>query len=184
MAVFVVVVWPFSSLSCRPPLYRLPPRFPFLTPHQPSFSLSRPSSFACSSSSLFLVVALSVVDGHRRHRLPGWGPLPWSLGGWGGTSHVVVPYASVEFPHPDMVRVSLQPRGLRSPLGWGFLVGSLLAMVALGAKGGQWHGTREEMVKTNHDFHRGSLSGRTIRASHFLGPHWCSSLSHSYVEQT
>jgi hypothetical protein len=42
---------------------------------------------------------------------------------------------------------------------------------------------REEGEKMNHDFHRGSFSRRTGRASHFLGPPWCFSLPKSFVEQ-
>jgi hypothetical protein len=65
------------------------------------------------------------------------------------------PTPALSSPCPD---VSLYPRGLRSPLGWGFPVGSLLAMVALGAGGGQWNGINEGMKKTNHDERRGSFS--------------------------
>jgi len=37
--------------------------------------------------------------------------------------------------------------------------------------------------KTNHDFHRGSFSGRTGRASHCLGPPCCFSLPKPFVER-
>ena len=64
----------------------------------------------------------------------------------------------------------------------GFPVGSLFAMVALGAGGSQWDGTSEEMMKMNCDFHCYLFSGRTIQASHFLGPSSYLSFPYSSIE--
>ena len=73
-------------------------------------------------------------------------------------------------------RVSLRPRGVCASLEWRFPGASFFAI-----GGGQWD-EMEEMEKTNHDFHRGSCLGRTVWASHSLGPPSCSSLINSPVD--
>jgi hypothetical protein len=121
----------------------------------------------------------------------GWNPLrrcgilfivvESAFSGWNPLSHrgihfVVVQSASLSLNplrgHRWCYRSVMAWSSWRWRSGWWVLYGFKLL-----ARG--WGG-RED--KTNHDFHRGSFAGRTMRASQFLGPPSCFLLPISFVE--
>ena len=104
-----------------------------------------------------------------------WLSLWWSFGGspWDG---VVVAESLVSAaPLVVVVCVLIQWQST-------VLFALLFAALALGT--GVVSGmARLRKGKTNHDFHRGSSSGRTGWASQWMGPPSCSPLPNSFIEQ-
>ena len=108
--------------------------------------------------------------------LPSWPsqPLRWEVQCW----DLILRW----FAWLGLLLSSFPTPALSSPHIMGVSSWVIVRYGGVGCGGGQWDGTSEEMVKMNHDFHRGSFSGHTIWASHFLGPPSHFSLPYSPVK--